>query len=116
MCIRDRLVMAVIFVGTMIAVWKRDFELLRFWLIAVAFLYLIPAFGRPDYWIASYNVSLSLIHIYAAHIDCENFCDISRNRSGAAVTDFFKNSDMPVSYTHLDVYKRQEIMHANKGL
>ena len=51
------LVMAVIFVGTMIAVWKRDFELLRFWLIAVAFLYLIPAFGRPDYWIASYNVS-----------------------------------------------------------
>lgn len=31
------LVMAVIFAGTMIAVWKRDFELLRFWLIAVAF-------------------------------------------------------------------------------
>ena len=51
------LVMAVIFAGTMIAVWKRDFELPRFWLIAVAFLYLIPAFGRPDYWIASYNVS-----------------------------------------------------------
>lgn len=51
------LVMAVIFVGTMIAVWKRDFELPRFWLITVAFLYLIPAFGRPDYWIASYNVS-----------------------------------------------------------
>ncbi len=51
------LVMAVIFVGTMIAVWKRDFELPRFWLIAVTFLYLIPAFGRPDYWIASYNVS-----------------------------------------------------------
>ena len=51
------LVMAVIFAGTMIAVWKRDFELPRFWLIAVTFLYLIPAFGRPDYWIASYNVS-----------------------------------------------------------
>ena len=31
------LVMAVIFVGTMIAVWKRDFELPRFWLIAVTF-------------------------------------------------------------------------------
>ena len=34
----------------------------------------------------------------AAHIDCENFCDISRNRSGAAVTDFFKNSDMLIDF------------------
>ena len=33
-----------------------------------------------------------------AHIDCENFCDISRNRSGAAVTDFFKNSDMLIDF------------------
>ena len=34
----------------------------------------------------------------AAHIDCENFCDISRNRSGAAVTDFFKNGDMLIDF------------------
>lgn len=51
------LVMAVVFAGTMIAVWKPDFGLLRFWMLSVVFLYLIPAFCRPDYWIASYNIA-----------------------------------------------------------
>ena len=50
------LVMAVVFAGTMIAIWK-PFELLRFWMISVVFLYLIPAFCRPDYWIAGYNIA-----------------------------------------------------------
>ena len=34
----------------------------------------------------------------AAHIDCKNFCDVSRDRSGAAVTDFFKNGDMLIDF------------------
>ena len=34
----------------------------------------------------------------AAHINCENFCDVSRDRSGAAVTNLFKNSDMLIDF------------------
>ena len=52
------------------------------------------------------HYDLSLIHIYVVSDGPEAPHDILRLRGVHAVTRYITN-EVPVSYTHLDVYKRQ---------
>lgn len=48
---------AIIFVGVQISIFKPDFKLFHYTRTVVAICYIILAFARPDYIVASYNLS-----------------------------------------------------------
>lgn len=50
-------VIALIFAGVIVSIYRKGFPLFSFCAVTVAILYLAPAFGRPDYWIARYNAA-----------------------------------------------------------
>lgn len=52
------LVIAIIMAAVIRFIYKDDFSLFKFSLIVVTSLYLIIAFGRPDYIVAKYNLEL----------------------------------------------------------
>lgn len=49
-------VLAVLFVGILIQVFKDDFHLFRFSLAVVCVFYLCLSFGHMDYWVAKFNL------------------------------------------------------------
>ena len=53
------LVIALILAGIMIQIYKSDFPLFRYGMVVFAVCYLVLSFGRPDYWIAQYNLNIS---------------------------------------------------------
>ncbi|MCI5856818.1 MAG: DUF4173 domain-containing protein [Agathobacter sp.] len=52
-------VIALTLAGIMIQIYKSDFPLFRYGMIVFAVCYLALSFGRPDYWIAQYNLNIS---------------------------------------------------------
>jgi hypothetical protein len=50
-------VIALFLAGVLIMIYKPDFPLFRYGLVVFSVCYLLLSFGRPDYWIASYNLS-----------------------------------------------------------
>jgi hypothetical protein len=50
-------VIALFLAGTVVLVYRSDFPLFRYGLVMFSVCYLVLSFGRPDYWIASYNLS-----------------------------------------------------------
>ncbi|MDO4293616.1 MAG: DUF4173 domain-containing protein [Eubacteriales bacterium] len=51
------LVIAVVFAGVIVSIWKEAFPLFSWCTAGVTVLYLILAFARPDYWVAAYDAS-----------------------------------------------------------
>ena len=49
------LVIFLIMTGVLISIWKKNFPLFRYSMAAVAVMYLLLSFSRPDYWIAKVN-------------------------------------------------------------
>ena len=49
-------VIAFLFAGVILSIYRKGFPLFAYCALTVAALYLLPAFCRPDYWIARYNV------------------------------------------------------------
>ncbi|MGN0343227.1 MAG: DUF4153 domain-containing protein [Roseburia sp.] len=49
------LVIFLIMTGVLISIWMKHFPLFRYSMAAVAVLYLLLSFSRPDYWIAKVN-------------------------------------------------------------
>ncbi|MCI5620290.1 MAG: DUF4173 domain-containing protein [Lachnospiraceae bacterium] len=49
------LVIFLIMTGVLISVWMKNFPLFRYSMAAVAVMYLLLSFSRPDYWIAKVN-------------------------------------------------------------
>jgi hypothetical protein len=50
-------VIALFLAGILVLIYKPDFPLFRYGLVVFSVCYLLLSFGRPDYWIASYNLS-----------------------------------------------------------
>ena len=50
------LVIALVMIGTMISIFKKDFNFFKYSTIVVTCLYLILSFARVDYWIAKVNI------------------------------------------------------------
>ena len=50
------LVIALVMIGTMISIFKKNFNFFRYSTIVVISLYLILSFARVDYWIAKVNI------------------------------------------------------------
>ena len=50
------LVIALVMIGVMISIFKKDFNFFRYSTIVVISLYLILSFARVDYWIAKVNI------------------------------------------------------------
>jgi hypothetical protein len=50
-------VIALFLAGVLVLIYKPDFPLFRYGLVVFSVCYLLLSFGRPDYWIASYNLS-----------------------------------------------------------
>ena len=50
-------VLVLLLTGQLVQVFRRDFPLFRYGFTAVCLCYLAISFARPDYWIASYNLS-----------------------------------------------------------
>lgn len=48
-------VIALLFLGVLLSIWKKDFPLFRYSVVVVTGCYLLLSFGRPDYWIARVN-------------------------------------------------------------
>ena len=51
------LVLFIIFAGVIVYIYKEDFPLFRYSMVAVTVLYLVLSFGHPDYWIAKVNLA-----------------------------------------------------------
>ena len=51
------LVLAVLFAGVIINLYKKQFSLFRYSVVVVTVCYLGLSFAHPDYWIAKYNVA-----------------------------------------------------------
>ena len=51
------LVLTVLFTGIIIQLYRKQFSLFRYSMVAVTVCYLILSFAHPDYWIAKYNVA-----------------------------------------------------------
>ncbi len=50
------LVIALVMIGTMISIFKKDFNFFKYSTIVVTCLYLVLSFARVDYWIAKVNI------------------------------------------------------------
>ena len=50
-------VIALVFAGVIVSIYWKGFPLFAYCTVTVAALYLLPAFGRPDYWIARYDIA-----------------------------------------------------------
>lgn len=50
-------VIALFLTGIVIQIFKNDFPLFRYGMVMFSICYLVLSFGRPDYWIARYNLS-----------------------------------------------------------
>jgi hypothetical protein len=51
------LVLFIIFAGVIVYIYKEDFPLFRYSMVAVTVLYLVLSFGHPDFWIAKVNLA-----------------------------------------------------------
>lgn len=50
------LVIAVVFAGVIISIYRKSFPLFGFCTVVVTLFYLALAFAKPDYWVAKYDV------------------------------------------------------------
>ena len=67
---------AILLTGILIQIFRKQFSLFRYGVIAVSLGYLVLSFSHPDYWIASYN--LSPAHIKeAAPVDYDYLATLS---------------------------------------
>jgi len=57
-------VIALLMTGVIIKTLKNSFPLFRYGLAVVVCCYLVLSFGRPDYWIASYNTTCAEADFY----------------------------------------------------
>lgn len=60
------LVLAILLTGIVIYIFKNDFSLFRFCMIAVSVSYMGLSVSHQDYWIAKYNVTAAMDHITKA--------------------------------------------------
>ena len=51
---------AILLIGIIVQIFKKNFLLLRYGMIVCALCYLVLSFGRMDYWIAEYNTKMIL--------------------------------------------------------
>ena len=51
---------AILLIGIIVQIFKKNFPLLRYGMIVCALCYLVLSFGRMDYWIAEYNTKMIL--------------------------------------------------------
>lgn len=51
------LLLAIILIGVIAAIYRREFPLFRYMLITISICYITFSFAHPDYWIAKYNLS-----------------------------------------------------------
>lgn len=49
--------LVILMVGVIVNIYNQSFSLFRYGIITVTLFYLLFSFGRPDYWIAKYNIS-----------------------------------------------------------
>lgn len=53
--------------GALVLIYKEDFPLVNYYVMAVTILYLLFSFAKPDYWIARYN----LAHAYPKQVSSD---------------------------------------------
>ncbi len=51
------LLLTIIFAGVVVYIFKENFPLFRYSMVAVTCMYLLLSFGHPDYWIAKVNIA-----------------------------------------------------------
>lgn len=51
------LLLTIVFAGVVVYIFKENFPLFRYSMVAVTCMYLLLSFGHPDYWIAKVNVA-----------------------------------------------------------
>ena len=73
---------AIIFVGVQISIFKPDFKLFHYTRTVVAICYIILAFARPDYIVASYNLSQPEVvdQYYIGHLSTDAAVLIAENK------------------------------------
>ena len=80
------LLLTIIFAGVVVYIFKENFPLFRYSVVAVTCMYLLLSFGHPDYWIAKVNV--------AGMSD-----DRSKFFKGTAYSDFYFLTDLSMDAT-----------------
>ena len=91
-------VTALVLGGIIVTIFRPGFRLFRYCVTIVTVFYILLAFAKPDYWIARYNMQIV------------DFTAVSEEPAEDSYRDFY----YPVSYTHLDVYKRQAFTYMNR--
>ena len=95
------LVLTILLIGIVIYIFRKDFSLFRFCMIAVSISYLCLSFSHQDYWIAKYNVTTSN-HI--TEEDESYLCQLSSDAAPVILTMIDKRKD----YLSRDLYRYME--------
>lgn len=112
-------VIALFLVGILIQIFKEDFPLFRYGMVMFAVCYLALSFGKPDYWIATYNLNAAE-HSQGEKVDFWYLEGLSTD-AAPAIAEYMEEymspqneSDWIRSYVrHVDARTNENIRKAN---
>lgn len=92
--------LAILFFWLMIAMYREQIHFLRNTVVTVAVCYLIFAFARPDYWVATYNYSVN------GNFSKEDWCTMAEELSLDAAPVLLAHT--PWESSEIEKYREEE--------
>ena len=99
------LLLALALLGLLIAIFNRNFRLVRYWIVLCGLCYILFSFSRPDYWIAKYNINA--IPYATEEVDLEYLTSLSSDAAPVIAhqkekwTDTYKKKMQEQTKKHL---------------